>query len=228
LSFDVISEFVVDINSELRFNAVIAEDSLWGVGSGWAKANSYAGGGNGPMGGFELLPNPVPAADMHYDHVVREILGGWAGTDNSLPASISAGDVHYYTYTYTVPAAMRTDKITIIGLLIDQASGEVLNANSTNMTMITGIEEVADFDLIVYPNPASGIVNVVFENKKNQTVSIKVYDLMGKLMLSREAEMLNSGNQQVQLDVDNFSNGLYFVEVSTGSTRKVHKVSVSN
>ncbi len=228
ISFDVISEFVVDINSELRFNAVIAEDSLWGTSSGWAQANSYSGGGNGPMGGFELLANPVPAADMHYDHVAREILGGWDGTANSLPATITAGSTHFYTYTYTIPDAMRTDKMTIIGLLIDQASGEVLNANSTDMTMITGIEEVADFDLIVYPNPASGIVNVVFENKKNQAVSIKVYDLMGKVMLSREAQMLSSGNQQVQLDVDNFSDGLYFVEVSTGSTRKVHKVSVSN
>lgn len=31
------------------------------------------------MGGFELLPNPVPAAKMTYNHVARAILGGWAG-----------------------------------------------------------------------------------------------------------------------------------------------------
>lgn len=228
ISFDVISEFVVDINSELRFNAVIAEDSLWGTSSQWAQANYYSGGGNGVMGGWELLPNPVPAADMHYDHVARKILGGWDGTPNSLPASISAGSIHSYTYTYTLPVAMRTDKMTIIGLLIDQSTGEILNANSTDMSMITGIEEVAKFDLIVYPNPASGTVNVVFENKKNQPVSIKVYDLMGKVVLNREAQMMNSGNQQIQVNTDNFSDGLYFVEVKAGNTKQVHKVSVSN
>jgi hypothetical protein len=228
ISFDVISEFVVDINSELRFNAVIAEDSLWGTSSQWAQANYYAGGGNGVMGGWELLPNPVPAADMHYDHVAREILGGWDGTANSLPASINAGDIHSYTYTYTVPATMRTDKMTIIGLLIDQSTGEILNANSTDMSMITGIEEVAKFDLIVYPNPASSTVNVVFENKKNQPVSLTVYDLMGKVVLNREAQMVNSGNQQIQINVDNFADGLYFVEVKAGTAKQVHKISVSN
>ncbi len=130
VDFDLKAEFVVDIDHELRFNVVLAEDSLWGTSSAWAQANYYSGGGQGVMGGYELLPNPVPAADMHYDHVAREILGGWDGTEGSLPLSIAAGETHMFNYTYTLPEDWIFEKMHFIGLLIDQTSGVVLNANN--------------------------------------------------------------------------------------------------
>ena len=42
--------------------------------SGYNQVNAYAGNALGPMGGFESLPNPVPAAQMVYDHVARVLL----------------------------------------------------------------------------------------------------------------------------------------------------------
>lgn len=53
VTFDVESEFVVDISHELRFMAIIAEDNLSGTSSSWAQSNQYSGGGAGDMCGFE-------------------------------------------------------------------------------------------------------------------------------------------------------------------------------
>ena len=68
--------------------AVVVEDGVRGTGSGYNQVNAYSGGANGPMGNYHNLPNPVPAAQMVYDHVARAILGNWVGTEASLPTSV--------------------------------------------------------------------------------------------------------------------------------------------
>jgi hypothetical protein len=103
VDFDLQSEFVVDINHELRFCAIMTEDSCWGTTAQWNQTNYYAGGGNGTMCGFENLPGTIPASQMHYDHVARAILDTPYGTPGSLPTTITAGDVVSYSYTYTLP-----------------------------------------------------------------------------------------------------------------------------
>ena len=56
---------------------VIVEDSVRGTASGYAQANYYSGGGNGPMGGYENLPSTIPASQMTYNHVARVLAGGF-------------------------------------------------------------------------------------------------------------------------------------------------------
>ena len=83
LSFTLTSEFVAQV-SGYRFNAVLVENEVTGTGPGWDQANVYSGGQFGPMGGFENLPDPVPAEDMVYQDVARALLGGFWGVEGSL------------------------------------------------------------------------------------------------------------------------------------------------
>ena len=76
-------------SANYRLGVVIIEDNVTGTASGYNQTNSYAGGANGAMGGYESLPNPVPAASMVYDHVGRALLGGFAGQANSVPTTIT-------------------------------------------------------------------------------------------------------------------------------------------
>jgi hypothetical protein len=132
VTFDVSSEFVVDY-ADLRFNAVIAENYVTGTESGYAQQNYYAGGDYGPMAGYESLPSVVPASQMVYMHVAREILGGWAGTESSIPTTVNSGETHSYSYEFTVPASYDANHLDFIGLLIDQNSGAILNANDVTI-----------------------------------------------------------------------------------------------
>jgi hypothetical protein len=74
--------------------------------AGWSQSNAYAGGGSGEMGGFEILPNPVPASQMVYDHVARTILPSFTGQSGSIPSSVSMGEVHSYTFSVTVDPSL--------------------------------------------------------------------------------------------------------------------------
>lgn len=76
-----------NMSGAYRFAAIVVEDGVIGPAPGYNQSNSYSGGGNGNMGGWENQPNPIPAERMAYDHVARHLMGGYDGVENSFPAT---------------------------------------------------------------------------------------------------------------------------------------------
>lgn len=223
----VSSEFVIDVETELRFAAVIIEDSLWGTSSDWAQVNYYSGGSI-VMGGFENLPNPVPAKDIHYNHVAREILEDPFGIEGSLPASIESGSIHTYDFEYNIPPEWRLDKMHFICLLLDFETGEVLNANS--QFGINGGVSVNELSfkrtLKVYPNPFSSSTTVAFNLFTDQSVSIRLIDVLGKTVYHQSGKHYPAGFNKISLEANDLQKGIYFIEIIIGNQKYSRKVSV--
>ncbi|MEI6436351.1 MAG: T9SS type A sorting domain-containing protein, partial [Bacteroidota bacterium] len=206
--------------------AVIIEDSLYGTSSQWGQTNYYSGGSNGPMCGFESKPATIPAAQMHYDHVGRAILDSPYGTVGSITQPVISGSVHSYHYTYTIPASWNYDKLQFIGLLMDETSGVILNAN--NEVIWVGTSELNnDLRLRVFPNPVAEKATVQFTLDKAGTINIKVYDLPGNCLIAMKPSQFQSGNNKVDVDVRSLRQGFYFVEVSVDGHTNTQKIVVT-
>lgn len=65
-------------------------------------------------------------------------------------------------------------------------------------------------DMKVYPNPASNNVNVVLEGISGQTM-ITIHDMSGKVVNNMRVE-IDSDVQTINLPVENFSQGIYFIK----------------
>ena len=98
-----------------------------------------------------------------------------------------------------------------------------------NPTVVTtSPEETAAekaINMNVYPNPASNNVNVVLSGVKGQTV-ITVHDMSGKAVTSMKVE-LDDNNQIINLPVDNFSQGIYFIKAVNGSDVMTKKLIIA-
>ncbi len=205
VSFDVESEFVADVSKELRFMAILLEDSCSGTSTDWNQANYYSGGGNGEMCGYEDMPDPIPASLMKYDHVARAVLDTPFGTDGSLPETISAGETHSYTYTYTIPPEWNYYWMHFVGVLLDAETGEALNCNSYPEE-VTGVEEVSVMaEVKIYPNPTQGIVSL--SGVENST--IMVYNIAGNLVASFE------DFRNTTIDLSGYNAGIYLFWIKT-------------
>ncbi|MCK9204027.1 MAG: T9SS type A sorting domain-containing protein [Bacteroidales bacterium] len=226
VSFDVQSQFVIDIFNELRFCAVISEDSLYGTGSDWAQSNYYAGGGQGEMCGFETKPNPIPAASMHYDHVGRAILDSPYGTVGSITEPITAGSTQSYHYEYTIPETWKFDKLHFIGLIMDHTGGVILNA--TEDVIWVGTSELNnDLRLRIFPNPASDKATLQYTLDKPGIPNIRIYDLPGNCFRTLDPVQSQIGMNKIQLDLSGLRQGFYFVEVTVNGHSNTHKVAVT-
>jgi hypothetical protein len=82
------------------------------------------------------------------------------------------------------------------------------------------------FDINVYPNPASDVLNVTFNSNLSGTASVMIYNSVGQLVIEK-ALTINTGFQQSNMDVSELPSGNYLIRVSTpeGFSSKMFQVS---
>lgn len=233
LKVSVTADFQTAASGDWRMGIVLTEDSVTG-GAGYAQSNSYAGGGSGVMGGFELLPSPVPANQMRYDHVARAIIPEFDGMLNSFPANITTAAGYTNCFTFVLPAGWDESKIHIISFLknptggIDNAAQETISSATTNgyQDCITSIDvdlsEEGKFKM--FPNPSNGITYIEISNATHQDVTLSVMDINGRLISQRGYDV--SGPVRLPIVTNELEKGIYIVTLKIGDTTQQQKLIV--
>ncbi len=217
LTFDVTATFYAMV-ANYRLNAVLVEDYVTGTSAGYNQANFYSGGAFGEMGGFELLPNPIPAADMIYMDVARALPGGWDGVEGSLPEIAYAGETHSFEFSVALDESWDNGNMRIVGMLINNNNGMIQNA--CVKTDITGVPSLMNSsEISVYPNPVKDKLNI--STKSNADVYL--FDINGQLIM---LEKSISGAHQ--MDVSSLENGTYIIKVVSNNQPFVTKVIILN
>lgn len=236
LYVSVSADFQAAANNNYKIACVLTEDDVTGTGSSYNQSNAYAGGGNGVMGGFEALPNPVPAAQMVYNHVGRAIQPSYAGFANSFPATVNAGDVYTVNFLFILPATWDETKIHIIGMMMDPA-GRIDNAGKATITeavangyvngTMAGTEELTldqiDAAFKLYPNPTTENATVALNLQKESTVEVRLIDMAGQEIAARNYGSLNSSST-IQLNTADLTAGVYVVEVTINNEKMIKRL----
>jgi hypothetical protein len=91
---------------------------------------------------------------------------------------------------------------------------------------ITGIDDVDIFsELVIYPNPTSGLINIRLKNQIMGKVTICVLDQSGKEIMNLKTEK-TSYLFDKQIDMSNQSNGIYFIKTVIDNRTDMRKVIV--
>jgi bacillolysin len=72
----------------------------------------------------------------------------------------------------------------------------------------------------LYPSPASTELNLVYETTENEAASINLYDMSGRLVLSRIVNAAE-GRNIFKIDLPALANGVYFVRIAEGKPQRV-------
>lgn len=98
-----------------------------------------------------------------------------------------------------------------------------------NMDASVAVEEqVVDgsLELMNMPNPATTNTNITFNLSAADAVSLEVYDMTGKLVVSENLGVLNSGNHTYELNVSAFEAGMYNYTLTVGELTATNKMIV--
>lgn len=79
------------------------------------------------------------------------------------------------------------------------------------------------FQINVFPNPARNLLNINLHLVKGQTLSYRLLNLNGQTLI-QQTETLAAGSQQLQLDVNTLSKGVYFLQVESNTEVAAKKV----
>jgi len=78
----------------------------------------------------------------------------------------------------------------------------------------------------IYPNPFNPVVKIHFSVKMFGEVTVRIFDLTGRLVETLINENMEPGYHQVQWKPANIPSGLYFVELRSDSFREIQKITL--
>jgi hypothetical protein len=218
MSVSVETTIESNISGDFRIACAIVEDDVTGTSSGYNQSNAYAGGGSGVMGGFEKLPNPVPASQMVYDHVGRLIAPTFSGLPNAFGASASAGQKFVHNFSFEIDPNWDLTQIHIVSMFIDNTGlidngGSIAYAEAIKKAYKDGTAVLAtqalngpDTRLALQPNPSNNQFDIAIFGAIAANSQIEILDMQGKVVFSAPA---TAGKTSVS--VKDWSNGVYLV-----------------
>lgn len=133
-------------------------------------------------------------------------------TDGAIDITLSSNAVLPVSYTWSNGEI--TEDIT--GLAYGLYYVTITDANGCSLTSVfnlnlsTGINNLdANENFVIYPNPASEILNIQWRNPLSSEVLIKITDVLGKIIYTEVYS--NTGVQSKLIDVNHLDNGTYFL-----------------
>jgi len=236
IEIEALVESVTQLNDiDYRISIIITEDGVTGTGSGYNQTNYFSGGAYGDLinvNGVNWvdLPDPVLAEDIEYDHVARAILGGFDGLLGSINSDLSAGDMSSQEFSWIVPSNMDMSKLHAIALIIDNATGEILNGAKTSVaSSVTSTTEISDLSIstTIYPNPTSQTAYLEINVEQPTDVILEVVNCMGIVITSQSLGKV-SDFSQVEYDLSQFTDGIYLLRVLAGDLISTHRLIIAN
>lgn len=169
----VVATALEDITGDYRLATLLVEDGVTGPAPSYNQSNSYSGGGHGIMGGYENLPNPIPAERIAYDHVGRALLCDYNGAPGSFPSSLQSGQQASHEFSCILEGAFDFNYVRVIGLLIapdgtidNAARSTYLNGNDNAAPLFTSNAKTEAYANLNY------LYNVYFHDPDNRELTI--------------------------------------------------------
>lgn len=75
-----------------------------------------------------------------------------------------------------------------------------------------------------YPNPFNPVTTIKYQIPQSGTVTIKVYDVLGKEIATLANEEKSAGSYEVKFDASRLSSGVYFYKIRAGEYISVRKM----
>jgi sporulation protein YlmC with PRC-barrel domain len=80
-------------------------------------------------------------------------------------------------------------------------------------------------DLNLFPVPANDHLNVTFNSVSEEQTSVQLLNMLGKQVYTYTSKS-NGGLNEIQIDLNGITPGIYFIEVINGSQKSIEKVVV--
>lgn len=101
----------------------------------------------------------------------------------------------------------------------DDAFGVYSTGLTSSCDYLTGISEsqMGQGVLKIYPNPAQSQITIEFELSKTKNITIEIKNSFGQTFNTIDSRAFSNGKNKIEIDVSEFSKGLYFIQLQSES-----------
>ena len=168
----------------------------------------------------EFVDSDVLSGDSSTYVITDNATGDILGTPASGPFNLEGAptgtcDIWYLRYTGDIGIGTATNVSDLTGCFDLSNAISVTRLMGSDCDALSINDFTADFNFKVYPNPTSNSVIVNYIGNSNVALKIQVIDMLGKEYYGNEFT-----ENKVTIDLSNFSNGTYFLNILDSNTGK--------
>jgi len=202
------------LSGQFKVNYVITEDNLIYPQTG----NSYC----------------IGSSTWVHNWVVRNVVNTVSG-DNVNSGTWNNEQIYPLTFTTTIDPAWAAGncKFQVFifkdngPLSLSEVQQGITQSVVTTGINNTGTEIPTQFELSQnYPNPFNPVTNIQFSIPKDGNVSLKIYDMLGKLVSTYVDGYMKAGLYNAEIDGTNLSSGIYFYTLRSKDFTETKKMNL--
>jgi hypothetical protein len=188
---------------------------------------------------YNTYDNIGSNGEFEFTKVMKKMVPGSGGFDlGSLNdgQTVTESFSHTFAGSYRLPSGANDpinhlvehsvedfNNLGVISWIQDDASKEIFQ--STVAVSTTGVKENITNALMIFPNPTENITTIAFEGIKGTDVTIKLYNILGELIIS-ENYTSKSNLDYYNLDVSSLNNGMYNLVLTVGKSTTTKKLQI--
>lgn len=161
--------------------------------------------------------------------IYRSVVGGCGTAAGSFTkiATLSASATSYTDNNFSSGGTLTAYyKVATINGTRESEFTPTLNACvQVGMQKLRGEESVYTYNLSQnFPNPFNPATYISFTLEENSFVSLKVYDILGREIVTLVEGYKEAGNHSIEFNAEGIESGIYFYEIKAGKFRDVRKL----
>ena len=107
----------------------------------------------------------------------------------------------------------------------DNPPGEGLKSN-TMVNQPTVRPNAVEKNIVVFPNPSNGIIQIILSGFKGQRSELRIMDVIGNVVLRETLNDLDERNTKT-FDLSKFPSGLYYVKLQSDNYSAIRKIIIN-
>ncbi|MEO8146545.1 MAG: T9SS type A sorting domain-containing protein [Bacteroidia bacterium] len=184
-------------------NLITANDSLANAAKWYHQLNANTALNKNGL----VTPNRLFEANQKIVHQIYLFHPALGNHDFTNTDSSTLYNIGHQCISYGGPAVIEAREL--YGLINPNENFDNVPCNLGNRWGMDN-DETASTDLLVYPNPASDVLNIYLPTAKSKDgFSISIFDLLGSKVYSQK----NINSKSIQLPTEGICNGMYFLNV---------------
>ncbi len=176
------------VGGEYGLSFIIVEDSV----TGYEQANGFSGGMQ-EMGGFENLPDPIPAGEYYFANVGRMVYPSFYGDDTAFPAGTPRHTPITTSYTIDMPEVQRMDQVKVVAVITHMESGRIINVHETVAQIPETVNNISAHAPITIHTTPMGIA----VEAQDALMHVEVWSIGGQLLYAAQP---GSNSHVISLD----------------------------
>ncbi|MFM7310377.1 MAG: T9SS type A sorting domain-containing protein, partial [Flavobacteriales bacterium] len=130
--------------------------------------------------------------------------------------------------SFTVPNTYYNDGFRMKFVFLAGDYPNNLYIDDINMSAVVNVEEqiAENFSAVLYPNPTSSTTTLSYINASGEQMNIQLMDLSGRVVRSWNPMTQSSGVQQLVIDTEDLSKGVYMLNLRSDNTSSTLKLMV--